>query len=83
MWWFMIIVCFSQIWIAFIWHTYEFRIRPHLMAREDIDILIRDILSHDNPEEAAFNKECAAWYRGDTFEQGKWRRVRRALRQAH
>ncbi len=65
---------------AFLWHTYEFRVRPLFIPRHEIDWVVAEMLERDNPEEAAFIEEQAAWYRSDTFEQGKWRRVRQILR---
>jgi hypothetical protein len=57
-------------------------IRPRLIPRAEIEQLADDIMRHhpDDPEGAAYAAQCAAWYRSDGFEQGRWRRVRRAIR---
>lgn len=65
---------------AFLWHYYAFRVRPLLVPRDTIRELVASVARQDDPEEAAFCEEQAAWYRGATFEQGVWRRVRRELR---
>jgi len=79
-WWVFVIICLSPIWGAFLWHTYAFSIRPRLIPQAEIDRLVADMLTKPDPEQAAFAEEHAAWCRSDTFEQGKWRRVRRELR---
>ncbi|MCZ8105049.1 MAG: hypothetical protein O9972_45045 [Burkholderiales bacterium] len=79
MWWVIAGISTAPIWGAFLWHTYEFRVRPLNIPRDEMDLLVAAMLEQDDPEEAAFIEEQAAWYRSDTFEQGKWRRVRRIL----
>lgn len=79
LWWMIVGVATTPIWGAFLWHTYQFSIRPCLVPQEEIDRLVAEMLDRDDPDEAAFVEEQAAWYRGDTFEQGKWRLVRKAL----
>ena len=62
--------------------VYEGTIRPMLISHTDI-LLIADNLVRqygDRAEEIAFIEEDAAWRRSKTFEQGKWRRVRRELK---
>ena len=78
--WAVYAVMLFPIWGALAWHFYQFTVRPRLLARDEIEGLIEDMLATDDPETAAFGKEWDAWYRGKTFEQGQWRRVRRALR---
>ncbi len=79
LWWVIVGVATAPIWGTFLWHTYEFRVRPLFIPPEEIDRLVAEMLKRDNPEEAAFIEEHSAWYRSDPFEQGKWRRVRRKL----
>jgi len=79
-WWFIVIVCLFPIWGAVLWHAYEFSIRPCLIPKEEIDRLVMQVLAKPDPDAAAFIEEYAAWHRSDTFEQGRWRRVRRELR---
>ena len=47
---------------------------PIVAARE-----LRLAVPHD-PEGAAMHEQANHWYSCDPFEQGKWRRVRRAIR---
>lgn len=72
--------CLSPILGVFLWHVYEFNVRPWRIPSAEIDRLVQAMLAKDDPEYAAFIEEQAAWFRSDTFEQGKWRRVRRKLR---
>jgi hypothetical protein len=57
-------------------------ILPRFIPRIEIDRLADSIMRRypTNPEKAALREEHAAWYRSDGFEQGKWRRVRKAIR---
>lgn len=79
LWWAIVSVATAPIWGAFLWHTYQFAIRPRFIPPEEIDRLVADMLAKPDPEKAAFIEEHAAWYRSDTFEQGKWRRIRGEL----
>lgn len=64
------------------WTFAEGWIRPRLIARSEIERLADALLARcpDDPEHAAFVEEHAAGFRSETFEQGKWKRVRRLLR---
>lgn len=57
-------------------------ILPRFIPRMEIDRLADGIMRQypANPEAAALTQEHAAWYRSEGFEQGKWRRVRKAIR---
>jgi hypothetical protein len=79
LWWGLAVVCTAPIWGTFIWFLNELYIRPLLIPKAEIERLA-DALRRNyptDPAEAAFTEEQNAWYRSDTFEQGKWRRVRR------
>jgi len=67
---------------AFLWHAWEFHILPRRIPREEIERLADEIRRKhpDDPDYLAYVEERAAWHRSDTFEQGKWRRVRRELK---
>ena len=56
-------------------------IRPRLVPSPEIDRLVDEMLARfpDDPERAAFREEEYHWHRCDSFEQWKWRRVRRAI----
>jgi hypothetical protein len=57
-------------------------VRPALIKRAEIDRLASAMLAQhgDAAERMAFVEEDRAWRYSDTFEQEKWRRVRRAMR---
>jgi hypothetical protein len=80
-WWGLIIFCTAPIWGTLIWFLNELYIRPMLIPNAEIQHLADELKrSHPaNPVEAAFAEEQNAWYRSETFEQGKWRRVRRHI----
>lgn len=77
-WWGLMIVCTAPIWGTLIWFLNELYIRPLLIPKAEIERLANELVrSHPaDPAEAAFMEEQNAWYRSDTYEQGKWRRVR-------
>jgi hypothetical protein len=78
-WWILVVVCTAPIWGTLIWFLNELYIRPLLIPKAEIERLANELVrSHPaDPAEAAFDEEQNAWYRSETFEQGKWRRVRR------
>ncbi len=73
---FGILIC-----LAWLWQFWTFRIRPLLIAKKDIHAEVDELIAKYGPraEEMAFIREDRAWRYSDTFEQGKWRRVRREL----
>ena len=77
-WWGLMIICTAPIWGTLIWFLNELYIRPLLIPKAEIERLAEVLkLSHPtDPAEAAFNEEQNAWHRSETFEQGKWRRIR-------
>jgi hypothetical protein len=81
LWWILIIVCTAPIWGTLIWFLNELYIRPLLIPKAEIKRLAYELKRSRpaDPVEAAFEEEENAWYRSDTFEQGKWRRVKRFL----
>jgi len=64
-----------------LWHTWELSIRPRLIPVGDINALADEMIAKHGPraEELAFAEEDRAWRYSETFEQGKWHRVRREL----
>lgn len=60
---------------------WSFRIRPLFIPRAVIDVIADELIARYGPraEEMAFIEEDRAWRYTDTYEQGKWRRVRREL----
>lgn len=63
------------------WHTWEFRIRPLFIPKAEINAVVDQLISEygSDAEDCARGYEEEAWNRSDTFEQGRWRRIRREL----
>ena len=80
-WGTVLVVCTSPIWGSLLWFIYESYVRPARIPKREIDALADEVRrrSPDDPADAAFVEEQAAWYRSEMFEQGKWRRVRKCL----
>lgn len=83
-WWVLMIVCTAPAWGTLIWFLNELYIRPQLLPKAEIEHLADELrLSHPaDPVEAAFVEELNAWHRSETYEQGKWRRIRRQLKRS-
>ena len=77
------VVCLFPIWGVLIWEIWQGTIRPRLIPSRLIDTLVLEyILKYgDRAAEYAFINEDRAWRYSDSFEQGKWRRVRRQILQ--
>lgn len=71
----------APIWGAFLWEIWEGSIRPRLVSCAEIDALAAAMIARygDRAEEMAFIEEDRAWRYSDSFEQGKWRRVRKCI----
>lgn len=80
--WLAVAIAVSPVLIGIGWAVVEGSILPRFIPREDIEGLADDIMRRypADPEEAAFIEEHAAWHRSEDYEQGKWRRVRKAIR---
>ena len=63
------------------WHTWEFRLRPLLIPKAEIETTADRLIAKHGPdaEVAACAEEERAWHDADVCEQGRWRRVRREL----
>lgn len=79
--WIGIAAVLSPVWGTLLWHTWELSIRPRLIPVGDINALADEMIAKHGPraEELAFAEEDRAWRYSETFEQGKWHRVRREL----
>ena len=80
-WWVLMAVCTVPIWGTLIWFLNELYIRPLLIPKAEIERLADELRQNypTDPAEAAFTEEQNAWYRSETYEQGKWRRIRKHL----
>ena len=61
---------------------FEGSMRPRLIPRTEIERLADDLMRRypADPEHAAFLKEHAAWFESESYERGKWHRVRKLIR---
>jgi hypothetical protein len=80
--WLFITLAIAPMVIGVGWGIYEGSILPRLIPRAEIDTLTDEIMRRypDDPEDAAFNETYSAWHRSNSFEQGKWHRVRKEVR---
>lgn len=64
-----------------IWHAWDFRLRPLFIPKAKINAIVDELITKYGPraEEMTYVEEDRAWRYSDTYEQGKWRRVRREL----
>ena len=71
----------SPIWGALLWVLWEGRIRPHLIPGAEIDALAAAMVGRHGGRaaEMAFIEEDRAWRYSQSFERGKWRRVRKRI----
>jgi hypothetical protein len=79
--WLIWVVGTFPIWGTLLWHIWDLSIRPRLIPVGDIKALADDMIANHGPraEEIAFIEEDRAWRYSETFEQGKWRRVRKHI----
>jgi hypothetical protein len=80
-WWLVVGVCTVPVWGSLVWVIWEGSIRPRLIASSEIEAEARRYLarSGERAAEMAFVEEDRAWRYSETFEQGRWRRVRRMI----
>lgn len=80
--WAFLALALSPVIAGIGWAIIVGMILPRLIPRAEIERLADEVMARhpDAPEEAAFVEEHAAWYRSESNEQGKWRRVRKAIR---
>lgn len=63
------------------WHLWHFEVRPRLIPRSEVNAIVDLLIAEHGPraEEMAYLEEDRAWNDSNTYEQGRWRRVRREL----
>ena len=75
------IVCLAPIWGAFVSELWAGALRPRLINRKEI-LAKADELWQDD-DESAFDTACAeerrAWHYCDSFQQGRWKRIREEI----
>lgn len=81
--WLLVGAALSPIWGALLWEIWKGGIRPRLVPQAEVDALSATMLNRygDRAEEMAFSEEDRAWRYSDSFERGKWRRVRKRIEQ--
>lgn len=64
-----------------LFELYALFVAPYLLPQDVIDLIIEDLIEQhgDKALHAAIAREDWAKQDTDTFEQGKWRRIRREL----
>ncbi len=79
--WTVVVVFTAPVWLGLGWEIFEGWIRPQIISSKAIEQLAREMMQRypDDPLGAAGREEHAAWYRSESYEQGKWRRVRKVL----
>lgn len=82
--WTVGVVIASPILIAVIWEVWEGCIRVRLMPTREIVSFARGLREKHGRRaaEIAFINEDRAWRYSDSFERGKWRRVKRHLQKS-
>lgn len=80
--WALIAAALSPMVIGIGWAIVEGALLPRLIPRAEIERLADEVMARhpDDPEHAAFIEEHAAWFRSESLDQGRWRRVRKAIR---
>lgn len=83
--WAVGVVIASPIIIAVIWEVWEGCIRVRRVPAREIVSLARGLRQKHSSRaaEIAFINEDRAWRYSDSFERGKWRRVKRHLQKSH
>jgi hypothetical protein len=80
--WAIVAIVTAPVWATLLWELWSMLVRPALVPRAEIDRLAAAMLAQhgDAAERMAFVEEDRAWRYSDSFEQRKWRRVRKAMR---
>lgn len=75
------IVGLSPIWGAFVWVVWEGEIRPRFIPEAEINALANAHIARysERAAEMALIEEDRAWRYSDSFNQGKWKRVRQEI----
>ena len=77
------IVVLSPIWGTLLWSSWEGFIRPRLVPKGEMLAKVDELKAKygDEAFEHACIKEHRGWYDSNTFEQGRWRRIREEIMQ--
>ena len=74
-------VALSPVVLGLGWAVWQGHVRPALIPKHEIERIADEVLAegHDDPLDVVEGYEYHAWRHSDGFEQGRWRRVRRAI----
>ncbi len=74
-------VFFSPCLIIVFWCIFENTIKPSLIPEEEIQKIIEQIYKRHGPQAfpIACHEEYRAWYEGNLFAHGRWRRIRHTM----
>ena len=77
----LVALALSPVVLGIGWAVWQGHVRPALITKREIGRLADEVLAegHEDPIEVVEGYEYHAWRHTDGFEQGKWRRVRRAM----
>lgn len=79
--WSAIALATLPMWGAFVWVTWEGSIKPRFIPEAEINALANGHIARygERAAEMAFTEEERAWRYSDSFNQGKWKRVRQEI----
>lgn len=79
--WLFIALATLPMWGALIWVIWEGSIRPRMIPKAEIAALATARIESygANAAEMTFIQEDRAWRYSESFEQGKWKRVRQEI----
>ena len=79
--WALFFLAVSPVVGAIGWEVWQGLIRPRLIPKSEIAAIADELVLRygERAEEIAFINEDRAWRYSDSFEQGKWQRVRLKL----
>jgi hypothetical protein len=81
LWWIVLAIGSTPAWGALLWVVWQGQVRPRLISARQIETEATDLITRygDNALEMAVIEEDRAWRYSDSFEQGRWRRMRLAI----
>ena len=79
--WILWVIALSPAWGTFLWGFWQQSVLPRLIALAEIKAEADGLIAQygSRAEEIAFIEEDRAWRYSQTFQQGKWHRVRKEL----
>lgn len=79
--WVVGVIALSPVWGALAWELWNGKIRPSFIPKYEIESEVHTL--YDRYGDEAFDRACteehSAWHRSETYQQGRWRRIRREI----